>query len=81
MRETAFYLLMLQKIYQFKAKNSEIKKNSLCLKNISEDFSDNNTKKTRLNGCVYDFSVNYKAFDISDITDIHKYLMKKDDIK
>ena len=38
-------------------------------------------KKTRLNGCVYDFYVDYRTFDISDITDIHKYLMKKHDIK
>ena len=69
------------KIYQLKAKDSEIRKHTLCLGNISGDFSANNTKKTpkkqtELNGCVYDFSVNYKAFDISDITNIHKYLMK-----
>ena len=69
------------KIYQLKAKDSEIRKHTLCLGNISGDFPANNTKKTpkkqtELNGCVYDFSVNYKAFDISDITNIHKYLMK-----
>ena len=38
-------------------------------------------KKTELNGCLYNFSVNCKAFDISDITNIHKYLMKKHDIR
>ena len=38
-------------------------------------------KKTGLNGCVYDFSVDYGAFDTSNIIDIHKYLMKKHDIK
>ena len=38
-------------------------------------------KKTGLNECVYDFSVDYNAFDISDITHIHKYLMKSHDIK
>ena len=32
-------------------------------------------------GCVYDFSVNHKAFYTSDIIDIHKYLMNKHDIK
>ena len=26
---------------------------------------------------MYDFSVDYRAFDTSDIIDIHKYLMKK----
>ena len=38
-------------------------------------------KKTRLNGCVYNFSVDYGAFDISDIIKIHKYLMRMHDIK
>ena len=32
--------------------------------------------KTRFNGCVYNFPFDYKAFDISDITNVHKYLMK-----
>ena len=27
------------------------------------------------------FSIDYKAFDISDITNLHKYLIKKHDIK
>ena len=38
-------------------------------------------KKTGVNGCVYDFSVDYKTFDTSVIIDIHKYLMKKQNIK
>ena len=33
------------KIYQFKAKNSEIKDYTLCLANISKDFTINDTKK------------------------------------
>ena len=37
--------------------------------------------KKRLNGCVYDISVDHRAFDTSNIIDIHKYLMKKHDIK
>ena len=49
----------------------------MCLGNISRDFSANNMKKTILNGCLYDFSVDYKAFDMSNIIDIHKYLIKK----
>ena len=38
-------------------------------------------KKTGLNGNVYDFSVAYKVIDTSNIIDIHKYLIKKHDIK
>ena len=36
-------------------------------------------KKTRLNGYVCDFSVD--SIVVDDILDIHKYLMKKHDIK
>ena len=35
---------------------------------------------TRLNGYAYNFSVNYDAIAVDDISDIHKYLMKKNDI-
>ena len=53
----------------------------MCLGNISGDYSANNLKKTGLNGCVYDFSACYIAFDTSNIIDIRKYLMKKHDTK
>ena len=53
----------------------------LCLGNISKDWStDNMKKKTGFDGYVYDFSVDYDATDIDDIKDIHKYLMKKNNI-
>ena len=62
-------------IYKFKAKDSETAATPLCLGNISKDFSEDNMKKTGLNGYVYDFSVNYDAIAVDDILDIHKYLM------
>ena len=37
-------------------------------------------KKTGLKGCVYDFSVDYDANSVSNILDIHKHLMKKNEI-
>ena len=37
-------------------------------------------KKTGLKGYVCDFSVDYDAIVVSDILDIHKYLMKKNEI-
>ena len=67
-------------IYKFKAKNSEIVASPLCLGNISKDWSTDNMNNTRLNGYVYDFSVDYVAIAIDDIKDIHNYLMKKNDI-
>ena len=38
-------------------------------------------KKTGLNRHIFDFSVDFDIFDTSNILDIHKYLMKKHDIK
>ena len=67
-------------IYKFKAKDSKIVANPLCLGNISKNWSINNMKKTGFNGYVYDFSVDYDAIVVDDIKDIHKYLMKKNNI-
>ena len=68
------------KIYKFKAKVSEIVASPLRLGNISKDWWADNMKKTGFNGCIYDFSVDYDATDIDDVKDIHKYLMKKNNI-
>ena len=62
------------------AKDSEIKATTLCLGNISKDFSVDNMKNTRLHGYVYDFSVGYDATAVDGILDIHEYLMKKNDM-
>ena len=52
------YLLVdVVRIYQFKAKDSEMTAYALCLENISEDFSVNDVKETGINGYVYEFSV------------------------
>ena len=81
----SFLFVNATKICQLKAKNSEIKKYALCLGNISKDFASINMKKTKkktgLNGYVYKFSIDYDIIDTSNIIDIHKYLMKKHDIK
>ena len=47
-----FLFVNATKIYQFKAKDSEIKKYPLCLGNISGDFLANNMIKIGLNGCA-----------------------------
>ena len=67
-------------IYKFKPKDSEIVATPLCLGNISKHCSVDNMKKTGFNNYVYDFSVDYDVTDVDDIKDIHKYLMKKNDI-
>ena len=48
MEATVFLFVNGRKIYQFKAKYSETKK-TLCLGDISGDFSANKMKKARLN--------------------------------
>ena len=67
-------------IIKFKANDSMIVPNNLCLGNVSKDFLASNMKKTGFNGYIYDFSVDYNAIDIDNIKDIHKYLMKKNGI-
>ena len=67
-------------IIKFKAKDSAIVASPLCLGNISKDWSTDNMKKTGLTGYIYDFSADYNAVKVDNIKDIHKYLMKKNDI-
>ena len=67
-------------IIKFKAKDFNIIATPLCQRNISKDWSVDNMRDTRLNGYVCDFSVDYDATDVDDIQDIHKYLMKKNNI-
>ena len=67
-------------IIKFKVKDSEILAYSLSLGNISKDWSQDNMKKTGFNGYIYDFSTDYNAIAVSDILDIHKYLIEKNGI-
>ena len=74
-------MLIVKKYISSEQKNTERKQYSLRLGNVSKDFTANNTETPGLNGYMYDFSVDYNITDISNITNIHKYLMKKHDIK
>ena len=56
---TVFYLLILQSV---QSKIFWKKIYPLCLGNIPGDFPANYMKKTVLNGCVYDFSFDYRAY-------------------
>ena len=50
------------------------------LGNISKDWSIDFMSKTGFTGYVYDFSVDYDPTAVDNIKDIHKYLMKKNNI-
>ena len=69
-----------KEIINFKAKDSEIVPYPLYPGSLSKYFSPSNTHKTGLSGYVYDFSVDYWAIANDKRLDIHKYLMKKNNI-
>ena len=69
-----------KEIVKFKAKDSEIVASPLCLGNISKDWSIDNMKRTGFTGYVYNFSVSYNDIEVDNINNIHKYLIKKNDI-
>ena len=69
-----------KEIHKFNAKDSEIVATSLCLGSISKDWSLDYMKKTGLNGYIYDFSVDYDFIAVDEILDIHKYLMKRNNM-
>ena len=76
----SFLFVNATKLYQFKAKNSEIAPYLLCLRKMSMDFTANKMKK-RQDYMDMSTSVDYNIIDTRNIFNIHKYLMKKHVIK
>ena len=64
---------------KFKAKDTEINKHSLALRNIADnsDLSDSDIKSGKFYENIYDFSVGYEQISKENILKIHTYLMKK----
>ena len=63
---------------KFKAKMNQIIKENLCLGNLSNDWTRDESTKTFLYGNIYDFVVDYKAIvETTTIYDMHRYLMIK----
>ena len=77
------YLLVNEKeIFAFIADNKHVKfPTQFCLGSISSTFNATDSKEVSLNGYVYNFSVDYNSIGKSDILNIHKYLMTKNNIK
>ena len=66
---------------KFKAKDDQIVKEILCLGNISDDWTTANAEKNRIFGVKYMiFAVDYTSTNISDIYNVHRYLMKNHNI-
>ena len=71
-----------KQIFKFKANNKNVNfPTQFCLGSISRGFSAAESRELYLNGNVYDLSVDNTSIDKSDILNIHKYLMNKNDVK
>ena len=77
------YLFFNEKeIFKFKSDNKNVSfPTQFCLGSVSNGFSATESREVSLNGNVYDFSVDYNSIDKSDILNIHKYSMTKNNIK
>ena len=70
-----------KEIYKIKADNKNVDLPvQFCLGSLSNKFDFNDIKEVSFKGNVYDFLVNYNAFDKSDILSIHKIFMLKNNI-
>ena len=77
MEKIVIYLLMVRRLLNLKQKIQTFLRIRYVL---DRDWTNDNMKKTGFNGYIYDFSTDYNAITVSDILDIHKYLMKKNGI-
>ena len=78
--ENSYLFVNGTEIHKFKSKYFEVPANPKCLGNMSKDWSVDNMENTGLKRYVYDFSFDYNAIAVSDLLDIHKYLMEKNKI-
>ena len=71
-----------KQIFKFKADNKNVNfPTQFCFGSISNGFSATESEEISLNENVYDFSVNFNSTDKSDILNIHKYLITKNNKK
>ena len=72
---------MEKKSLNLKLTKNVIFETQFCLRRISTSFSNTESREISLNGNVYHFSVHYNSIDKSDILNINKYVIAKNDIK
>ena len=72
------YLLMAKKYWSLKPTKNVNVQTQFSLGDI---LSAEESREVSLNGNMYDFSVYYNSIDNSDILNIHKSLMSKNNIK
>ena len=77
----SYLFVNVSEIHKLIAKVSEVNAISSCLGKISKYLSVDNMKRTGFNIYVFDVSVDYQAIAVDDILDIHKHLMKKNNME
>ena len=66
---------------KFKAKDDQLINEKLCLGNLSDQWTTNESEKIGLYGNIYDFVVDYRAIiGVRPIYDMNRYLMTKHNI-
>ena len=71
-----------KEIFKCKADNRNFRfPTQFCLGSISNGFSAIQSRQVSLDGNVCGFSVDYNSIDKSDILNIHKYLIAKNNKK
>ena len=66
---------------KFKAKIDQLVKEKLCIGNLSDQWTTNESEKTGLYGKIYDFVVDYGQISgVKVIYDMHRCLMTKHNI-
>ena len=80
--DNSFFFVNGKEIFKFKFDNKNFNfPTQFCLGIISNGFCNTESREVSLNGNVCNFSVDYNFIDKSDILNIHKYLMTKNNIK
>ena len=66
---------------KFKCKTDQLVKEKLCLGNLSDQWTTNESEETGLYGKIYDFVVDYEAINgVKQIYNMHRYSITKDNI-
>ena len=77
--DNSYFLVNVKEIFKFKADNKSVNFSAQFLELLLVDKVE--SREVSLNGTVYDFSVHYNSIDKSDILNIRKHLITKNNIK
>ena len=80
--DTSYLFVNRKEIFKFKSNNKSVNfSTQFFLATVINGLSTTNYREVSLNVNVYDFPVDYNSIDKSDILNIHKYLMNKNNMK